>query len=130
MGRDPSATLGMTKGKGQSKWQEKSLSFDRDSLFLFYNFRHFKGGGVSRAIFLLAQGFPLHDAILDRGDLPPFAILDIVVNPTGAEQNTIYKVFVQGIATGYPLAIVVLNVIDKCAISLVLPTVCLTIIIL
>ena len=60
MGRDPSATLGMTKGKGLSKWQEKSLSFDRDSLFLFYNFRHAEGDGVRAAIYERGRGLCRH----------------------------------------------------------------------
>ena len=38
------------------------------------NFLHFECGGIGSAVFLLAQGLPLHHTVLDGFNLPPLAV--------------------------------------------------------
>ena len=42
---------------------------------LLIYFRHFEGRGEGAAVFFLAQGLPLHHAVLDGFNLPPLAVL-------------------------------------------------------
>ena len=95
------------------------------------HFCHAEGGGVSRAVFAFAQRRPTHHAVLDRGNLPPFAVLQLtitVVHPTCAKQVAVHEIFAECIHVVHPLALFRLAIIDVGAVGLVLPAVELTVV--
>ena len=79
------------------------------------NFLHFEGGGVGGAVGVLAQGLPLHDAILDGFNLPPLAVLLIagaLVLPAGAEQVAVHEVVGVVVVAYLPLAVHFVEVVE------------------
>ena len=57
---------------------------------------HAEGDGVEGVVFVLAEGFPVHDAVGgDGGDFPPFTFFSFVadVGPAGAGEASVDEVF-------------------------------------
>lgn len=85
---------------------------------------HLECSRVGRAVIVSSESCPRHCVTVNT-DLPPFTVINFTVKPTGAEQNTVYKVLAVIICN--PL-ITILYVVNECAVIVVFPAVRLTVI--